>query len=124
MMLIWFILMLNCTVKKQISMKLKIFFSLKISVKCYTYKMNRRSGSNFLNDFKDMHGERNTLVRSILPDLQRKCHSKGIRLVECDLRWGIPEGATGRRIVETCLKQVLECQLFLGLTIKNSSTSI
>ncbi|PVD30644.1 hypothetical protein C0Q70_09917 [Pomacea canaliculata] len=56
--------------------------------------------------FKDMNSEREHLVKVVIPQLQQWCQDRKIRLIECDLRWGIPEGADTRDTLLTCLSEI------------------
>lgn len=46
--------------------------------------------------FRDMHGERDLLLRSVLPALQARAAPHLIRLHAIDLRWGVTEEETHR----------------------------
>lgn len=46
--------------------------------------------------FRDMHGERDLLLRSLLPALQARVAPYRISLHAIDLRWGITEEETRR----------------------------
>lgn len=46
--------------------------------------------------FRDMHGERDLLMRSVLPALQARVFPHRISLHAIDLRWGITEEETRR----------------------------
>nr|XP_021494699.1 telomerase protein component 1 isoform X1 [Meriones unguiculatus] len=66
--------------------------------------------------FRDMHGERDLLMRSVLPALQTRVFPHRISLHAIDLRWGIPEEETLRnRQLEVCLGEVEDSQLFVGI---------
>ncbi|XP_047593275.1 telomerase protein component 1 [Lutra lutra] len=66
--------------------------------------------------FRDMHGERDLLLRSVLPALQARAASHHISLHAIDLRWGITEEETRRnRQLEVCLGEVENSQLFVGI---------
>ena len=45
--------------------------------------------------FRDMHAERDYLVRFVFPELRERCAKRRLHLVDVDLRWG----ATERRLV-------------------------
>ncbi|XP_018613538.2 telomerase protein component 1 isoform X2 [Scleropages formosus] len=64
--------------------------------------------------FRDMHGERDVLVRNVFPELQRRAAPYGLHLQEVDLRWGVTEEEAGR-MVELCLAEVCRSQLLLGI---------
>ncbi|XP_037690358.1 telomerase protein component 1 isoform X2 [Choloepus didactylus] len=66
--------------------------------------------------FRDMHGERDLLMRSVLPVLQARAAPHHISLHGIDLRWGITEEETLRnRQLEVCLREVENSQLFVGI---------
>lgn len=66
--------------------------------------------------FRDMHGERDLLMRSVLPALQARAFPHRISLHAIDLRWGITEEETRRnRQLEVCLGEVENSQLFVGI---------
>ena len=64
--------------------------------------------------FRDMHAERDVLVRRVFPELRRRAAPHGLHLQEVDLRWGVTEEETGRAL-ELCLGEVCRSQLLLGL---------
>nr|XP_010947996.1 telomerase protein component 1 isoform X1 [Camelus bactrianus] len=66
--------------------------------------------------FRDMHGERDLLLRSLLPALQARVAPYCISLHAIDLRWGVTEEETRRnRQLEVCLGEVENSQLFVGI---------
>uniref|UniRef100_A0A2K5S4C8 Telomerase protein component 1 n=1 Tax=Cebus imitator TaxID=2715852 RepID=A0A2K5S4C8_CEBIM len=66
--------------------------------------------------FRDMHGERDLLLRSVLPALQARVAPHRISLQGIDLRWGVTEEETRRnRQLEVCLGEVENAQLFVGI---------
>ncbi|XP_029419184.1 telomerase protein component 1 isoform X2 [Nannospalax galili] len=66
--------------------------------------------------FRDMHGERDLMLRSVLPALQARLAPHHISLHAIDLRWGITEEETRRnRQLEVCLGEVENSQLFVGI---------
>ncbi|XP_036094988.1 telomerase protein component 1 isoform X1 [Rousettus aegyptiacus] len=66
--------------------------------------------------FRDMHGERDLLLRFVLPALQALAGPHRISLRAIDLRWGITEEETGRnRQLEVCLGEVENSHLFVGI---------
>lgn len=64
--------------------------------------------------FRDMHAERDVLVRSVFPELRRRAAPHCLYLQEVELRWGVTEEETGR-VVELCLSEVCRSQLLLGI---------
>ncbi|XP_040591714.1 telomerase protein component 1 isoform X2 [Mesocricetus auratus] len=66
--------------------------------------------------FRDMHGERDLLIRSVLPALQARVSPHRICLHAVDLRWGVTEEETRRnRQLEVCLGEVENSQLLVGI---------
>uniref|UniRef100_A0A8C3WJJ7 Telomerase associated protein 1 n=1 Tax=Catagonus wagneri TaxID=51154 RepID=A0A8C3WJJ7_9CETA len=66
--------------------------------------------------FRDMHGERDLLLRSLLPALQARAAPHCISLHAIDLRWGVTEEETRRnRQLEVCLGEVENSHLFVGI---------
>jgi tetratricopeptide (TPR) repeat protein len=64
--------------------------------------------------FRDMHAEREVLVKSVFPALRRLCMSRGLELIEVDLRWGIPAERT-TEVLPICFTEIQNCQYFVGL---------
>ncbi|XP_076824708.1 telomerase protein component 1-like isoform X1 [Clavelina lepadiformis] len=62
---------------------------------------------------KDMHGERDMLVRYVFPELRRRALPLNIEISECDLRWGVT--TDHYQSVKVCLDEVKRSQLFVGL---------
>ncbi|XP_066579080.1 telomerase protein component 1 isoform X2 [Amia ocellicauda] len=66
--------------------------------------------------FRDMHGERDVLVRSVFPELRRRAAPHCLCVQEVELRWGVTEEESSRhRMVELCLSEVCRSQLFVGI---------
>ncbi|XP_045143661.1 telomerase protein component 1 [Echinops telfairi] len=66
--------------------------------------------------FRDMHGERDLLLRMVLPALQARTAPHRLSLHAIDLRWGVTEEETRRnRQLEVCLREVENSQLFVGV---------
>ncbi|XP_075066992.1 telomerase protein component 1-like [Mixophyes fleayi] len=59
--------------------------------------------------FEDFHSEREMLVKEVFPELREWCEARRICLVECDLRWGIPEDTPSGEIFATCLGELDLC---------------
>ncbi|XP_048050287.1 telomerase protein component 1-like isoform X2 [Megalobrama amblycephala] len=64
--------------------------------------------------FRDMHAERDVLVRSVFPELRRRAAAHYLYLQEVELRWGVTEEESNR-VVELCLSEVCRSQLLLGI---------
>lgn len=67
--------------------------------------------------FRDMHAERDHLVKVVFPELRIRLEKYRIHLVDIDLRWGITEQECKRhRVLDLCLDQIDECRpFFLGI---------
>jgi hypothetical protein len=62
--------------------------------------------------FTDMHGERDSMTRSVFPVLNNMCKSRRVRVVPVDLRWGLTAedtSDTGLGAMEHCLLEVCCC---------------
>ncbi|XP_030043878.1 telomerase protein component 1 isoform X2 [Microcaecilia unicolor] len=80
-------------------------------------KLRWRSVRIFISStFRDMHGERDILIRYVFPALRARAAQHFLSLEEIDLRWGVTEEDTrGNRQLSLCLSEVSRCQLFLGI---------
>jgi nephrocystin-3 len=67
--------------------------------------------------FRDMHSERDWLVKRVFPALREKLEPHRVHLVDIDLRWGVTkEQSDNSGALDICLKQVDECKpFFLGI---------
>jgi tetratricopeptide (TPR) repeat protein len=67
--------------------------------------------------FRDMHAERDHLVKVVFPKLRERLERFRVELIDIDLRWGITEAqANDGRVLELCLQQIDECRpYFIGL---------
>jgi hypothetical protein len=67
--------------------------------------------------FRDMHTERDHLVKVVFPALRERLEKYRIHLVDIDLRWGITEEeAQHDRVLDLCLQQIDECRpFFVGI---------
>jgi hypothetical protein len=67
--------------------------------------------------FRDMHAERDELMKFIFPELRRKCRERQVEFVEVDLRWGITEEESKQgRVLPICLAEIKRCKpYFIGL---------
>ncbi|KAJ8397340.1 hypothetical protein AAFF_G00438890 [Aldrovandia affinis] len=80
-----------------------------------TPKLRWRAVRVFISStFRDMHGERDILVRSVFPELRRRAAPHCLYLQEVELRWGVTEEEAGRAL-ELCLDQVCHSQLLVGI---------
>ncbi|KAF5895478.1 telomerase protein component 1-like, partial [Clarias magur] len=78
-------------------------------------KLRWRSVRVFISStFRDMHGERDVLVRSVFPELRRRAAPLCLHLQEVDLRWGVTEEESARA-AEICLREVCRSQVLLGI---------
>ena len=67
--------------------------------------------------FRDMHAERDHLVKFVFPELRRLCESRGVTWGEVDLRWGVTdEAAAEGRVLPVCLEEISRCRpYFIGM---------
>lgn len=67
--------------------------------------------------FRDMHAERDHLVRFVFPELKEKCRKYRVNLIDVDLRWGVTEeDAEDGKALDICLDEIDSCRpYFLGL---------
>jgi tetratricopeptide (TPR) repeat protein len=66
--------------------------------------------------FRDMHAERDHLVKVVFPALRERLGPYRVHLVDIDLRWGVTrEQAENEQVITLCLEQIDECRpFFLG----------
>ena len=61
--------------------------------------------------FRDMHRERDHLVRVVFPELKERCRTKHVQLVDVDLRWGVTEAdAEHGKALDICLDEIDSCR--------------
>jgi hypothetical protein len=80
--------------------------------------MNWQTISIFISStFKDMHSERDVLVKKVFPQLREKLLPYRIKIIDIDLRWGITEEqAENDKTIEFCLNSIEGCRpFFLGI---------
>ncbi|XP_043914013.1 telomerase protein component 1 [Protopterus annectens] len=66
--------------------------------------------------FRDMHGERDLLIRSVFPELRARAAQLFIHVQEVDLRWGITEEESrSDRQLELCLSEVSRSNILIGI---------
>ncbi|XP_035227346.1 telomerase protein component 1-like, partial [Stegodyphus dumicola] len=66
--------------------------------------------------FKDMHAERDMLIRYVIPELKKRASSICVKINEVDLRWGITEAdCSTKRATELCLLEAQKCDYFIGI---------
>jgi WD40 repeat protein len=57
--------------------------------------------------FRDMHAERDHLVKAVFPKLREWCAQRQLHLVDIDLRWGVtPEQVENNKVLEICLQEI------------------
>src|SRR5688572_33302186 len=63
--------------------------------------------------FRDLHAERDYLVKVVFPALRERLQPYRLHLVDIDLRWGVTEEQSeSDQALELCLNQVEESQPF------------
>jgi hypothetical protein len=67
--------------------------------------------------FRDMHTERDHLVKVVFPELRERLLPYRVYLDDIDLRWGITEEESRKdRVLDLCLQQIDECRpFFIGI---------
>ncbi|MCI0412649.1 DUF4062 domain-containing protein [bacterium] len=67
--------------------------------------------------FRDMHLERDHLVRFVFPELKERCRARRIHLIDVDLRWGVTEkDAQDGKALDICLDEIDTCRpYFIGI---------
>ncbi len=67
--------------------------------------------------FRDMHAERDWLVKRVFPALRERLEPHRVHLVDIDLRWGVTkEQADNDEVLDICLSQIDDCRpFFLGI---------
>ena len=67
--------------------------------------------------FRDMHEERDYLVKFIFPQLRKLCESRLVAWGEVDLRWGVTDEQKAEgKVLPICLEEIKRCQpYFIGL---------
>ena len=57
--------------------------------------------------FRDMHAERDHLVKVTFPRLRQWCEERRLHLVDIDLRWGVTEAeANNGKAIDICLTEI------------------
>src|SRR5712671_6427948 len=81
--------------------------------------MNRwRSVRVFVSStFRDMHAERDHLVKVVFPALRDRLEAHRVHLIDIDLRWGVTrEQAENDQVLDLCLRQIDDCRpFFIGI---------
>jgi hypothetical protein len=69
------------------------------------------------SSFRDMHAEREELVKHIFPQLRKQCEQRGVLWADVDLRWGVTEQRkTDGQVLPICLTEIERCRpFFIGL---------
>src|SRR5690348_1219615 len=67
--------------------------------------------------FRDMHEERDVLVKRVFPQLRKLCEERAVTWAEVDLRWGITtEQVAEGQVLPVCLEEIRRCRpYFIGL---------
>lgn len=61
--------------------------------------------------FRDMHEERDELVKKVFPQLRQLCAERGAGFTEVDLRWGVTEEEVERgEVLPICLAEIEKCR--------------
>jgi len=67
--------------------------------------------------FRDMHAERDELIKRVFPQLRKLCEQRGVTFSEVDLRWGITQDEASRgEVLPIVLAEIDRCRpYFIGL---------
>ena len=67
--------------------------------------------------FRDMHEEREILVKRVFPELRNLCDKRGVTLTEVDLRWGVTDEQKAEgRVLPIILEEIERCRpYFIGI---------
>ena len=67
--------------------------------------------------FRDMHADRDWLVKRVFPALRERLQKYRVHLVDVDLRWGITEEESEKdQVLDLCLQQIDDCRpFFVGI---------
>src|SRR5712672_879049 len=67
--------------------------------------------------FRDMHAERDHLVKVVFPALRERLEAHRVHLIDIDLRWGVTrEQAENDQVLDLCLRQIDDCRpFFIGI---------
>jgi tetratricopeptide (TPR) repeat protein len=67
--------------------------------------------------FRDMHAERDELVKRAFPQVRKLCERRGVAWAEVDLRWGVTdEQKSEGKVLGICLAEIQNCRpFFIGL---------
>ncbi|XP_077471259.1 telomerase protein component 1 isoform X2 [Stigmatopora argus] len=80
-----------------------------------TPKLRWRGVRVFISStFRDMHAERDVLVRSVFPELRRRAAQHYVHVQEVELRWGLTEEESGRAAA-LCLAEVARSQMMVAI---------
>ena len=70
--------------------------------------------------FRDMHAERDYLVRNTFPRLRSWCEEHRLHFNDVDLRWGVPQDSVNtNRAIGECLRAVDRCRPFFVCFLGN-----
>ncbi len=67
--------------------------------------------------FRDMHEERDELIKRVFPQLRRLCEARGVAWSEVDLRWGVTDEQKAEgAVLPICLAEIDRSRpYFIGL---------
>jgi len=67
--------------------------------------------------FRDMHAERDHLVKVVFPELRERCTKRQMHLIDIDLRWGVTEEeAESGKVLEIILDEIKRSRpFFIGI---------
>ncbi|KAK2162086.1 hypothetical protein LSH36_104g03069 [Paralvinella palmiformis] len=60
--------------------------------------------------FKDFKYEREVLVKQVFQDLRLWCQQRRLRLIDVDLRWGVPRDTNSEETLVICMEEIKKCR--------------
>ncbi len=70
--------------------------------------------------FRDMHAERDQLVKVVFPALRERLEKVRVHLIDIDLRWGVTrEQADNDQALDVCLDQIDACRPFFDCSLRD-----
>jgi hypothetical protein len=99
------------------------FVSLRLAVRsapiaATTGKPEQRVVRVFVSStFRDMHAEREELVKRVFPRLRKLCEARGVVFTDVDLRWGVTDEQKAEgKVLPICLEEIHRCRpCFIGI---------
>jgi hypothetical protein len=73
----------------------------------------RRAGVFISSTLRDLHAERDHLVKVVFPELRERLECHRVHFIDVDLRWGVTqEQVENDKVLDVCLNVIDECRPF------------